>query len=295
MKVAVTGSTGFIGLHLIRALAEAGDEPVAIVRESSDAEPLRRLGVSPVRAELDQEHALAEAFGGCEAVVHLAGGGFADRPKTWHANVDGTRHVISACRQAGVRHLLLASTVTVTRRRVAVYGESKREAERLVLESRLDATVVRLAFVYGPGRTGVFARVVALARRLPVVPVVGTGTLDIAPVYVEDVVQALLAALRRPEVASGKVYTLAGPRATFDDVVDGVLEQLGARKRKVHVPGPVALALARVLALLPDPPLTRDNVLGMIQEADHDSALARRELGFEPRPLAAGLALAFAS
>ena len=296
MKVAVTGSTGFIGLHLIRALAEAGDERVAIVRGSSGPEPLRRLGVSPVRAELDQESALAEAFGGCEAVVHLAGGGFANRRTTWRANVDGTRHVISACRQAGVTHLLLASTVTVTRRRVGAYGESTREAERLVLESGLDATVFRFAFVYGPGRTGVFARLVALARRLPVVPVVGTGRLDIAPVYVDDVVQALLAALRRPEVASGKVYTLAGPPATFDDVVDGVLERLGTpTKRKLHISGPVALALARVLAVLPDPPLTRDNVLGMVQEADHDSALARSELGFDPRPLAAGLVLAFAA
>src|SRR6266540_4647606 len=239
MRVAVTGATGFIGTHLVRALVERGDDVMAIARESSDADPLLELGVTPARTALDDEETLAETLQGRDALVHLAGGGLADQHATWRANAEGTRHVLSACRRAGVRRLLLASTVTVTRKRVAAYGASKREAERDVLASGLDVTVFRFAFVYGPGRTGVFARVVELARRLPVVPVVGTGKLDIAPVYVEDVVHAIVVALERPDVAAGKVYTLAGPPATFDEVVDGVLERLGSRKRKLHIPGPV--------------------------------------------------------
>jgi NADH dehydrogenase len=126
-----------------------------------------------------------------------------------------------------------------------------------------------------------------------VVPIVGTGKLDIAPVHVDDVVSAMVAALERPNVAAGKVYTLAGPPATFDDVVDGVLSRLGLRKRKLHVPRRLALAAASVLRWLPDPPLTRDNVLGMTQEADHDASLARTELGFSPRPLGEGLDATF--
>jgi NADH dehydrogenase len=124
--------------------------------------------------------------------------------------------------------------------------------------------------------------------------VVGTGKLDIAPVYVADVVDAIVAALERPEVSAGKIYTLAGPPASFDALVDGVLEQLGLRKRKVHVPAVLALLLARVVAPLREPPITRDNVLGMTQQADHDASLARAELGFAPRPLREGLEAAFA-
>jgi nucleoside-diphosphate-sugar epimerase len=295
VRIAVTGSTGFIGLHLVRALPERGDEVVPIARSSSDAAQLGDLARTTVRVGLDEEEALADAFRGCDAIVHLAGGGFADERATWQANAEGTRHVVAACRRAGVPRLLLASTVTVTRKRVAAYGASKREAEEEALASGLDVTVFRFAFVYGPGRTGVFARLVELARRLPVVPVVGAGKLDIAPVYVDDVVEAIVTALHQPDIAAGKVYTLAGPAATFDDVVDGVLERLRLRKRKLHVPGPVALMLARVLSRLSDPPLTRDNVLGMTQEADHDSSLARSELGFSPRPLDVGLDAAFSA
>ena len=96
---------------------------------------------------------------------------------------------------------------------------------------------------------------------------VGTGKLDIAPVYVGDIVNAIVAALERPEISAGKVYTLAGPTATFDEVIEGVLEHLGSRKPKLHIPGPAALALACALARLPNPPVTRDNVLGLIQAA----------------------------
>jgi NADH dehydrogenase len=290
LRIAVTGATGFIGTHLVRALAERGDDVVAIARPGSETGALHELGVTPVRTGLEDEGLLAEAFHGCEAIVHLAGGASADQDATWRLNVGGTGHVLAACRRAGVPRVLLASTVTVTRKRVAAYGASKREAERVVLESGLDATVFRLAFVYGPGKTGVFARLVSLAHgRLPVVPVVGTGKLDIGPVYVEDVVNAIVAALDRPRTAAGKIYTLAGPAATLDDVLDGVLERLGAKKAKVHLPVRPALVLAYGLERLPRTPLTRDNVLGMVQEADHDSSLARAELDFSPRALSEGL------
>jgi nucleoside-diphosphate-sugar epimerase len=294
LTIAVTGATGFIATHLMDALVECGIEVVAIARPSSEDRVQHQLGVRAIRAELSDEQTLAAALSGCNAVVHLAGGGTADQRATWETNAEGTRHVLAACRRAGVHHVLLASTVTVTRKRVAAYGASKREAERAVLDSGLDATVFRLAFVYGPGRTGVFARLVELVCRLPIVPVVGTGELDIAPVYVKDVVTAMVAALERPAISAGKTYTLAGPPATFDELVDGVLERLRLHKRKLHIPGSFALVLAGLLARLSDPPVTRDNVLGITQEADHDSSLARRELGFSPRPLRDGLDAAFA-
>jgi NADH dehydrogenase len=278
MRAAVTGASGFIGGHLIGALRERGHEVVAIRRES-----------------FEDESALADRLRGCDVVVHLAGGGFAEERKTWAANAHTTRQLIAASRTVGVPRLLLASTVTTTRPRRGAYGESKLEAERTTLGSGLDATVFRFAFVYGPGTTGVFARLVELTRKLPVVPIVGSGDLDIAPVYVDDVVQAVIAALEQPAVASGKTYTLAGPPATFDEVVDGVLTRLGLHKRKLHLPGSIAMVLARVLSVLPEPPLTRDNVLGMTQDADHDSSLARSELGFAPRPLPEGLDATFSS
>jgi NADH dehydrogenase len=291
--VAVTGATGFIGTHLVHALVARGVNVVAVARATRDDDQSHELGVCRVRAELVDEEALAEAFRGCDAVLHLAGGGTADQRATWETNAEGTRHVVAACQRAGVGRMMLASTVTVTRTRVSAYGASKRDAEREVLESGLDATIFRFAFVYGLGRTGVFARLVELARRLPVVPVIGAGKLDIAPVYVGDVVDAIVAALHRPEISAGKIYTLAGPPATFDEVVDGVLHHLGSRKRKLHIPGSAALALARVLSRLSDPPITRDNVLGMIQEADHNSSLARADLGFSPRALREGLDATF--
>lgn len=291
MRVAVTGAGGFIGTHFVEAVVKRADTTVAIVRNAIAAERLRAQRATVVVTELDDRRALAAALAGCDAVVHLAGGGSTDAATAWAANAESTEHVVGACRRAGIDRLLLASTVSVTRNRLGAYGASKRAAEEQALASELDVTVFRLAFVYGRGTTGVFARLVEVVRRLPVVPVVGSGQLDIGPVYVGDVVDAMLAALDRPDLATGKTYTLAGPPATFDEVVEGVLARLGLRKRTIHLPGSLALGIARALAFLPQPPITRDNVLGMTQVADHDSSLARRELGFSPRPLSEGLDL----
>lgn len=268
MKVAVTGASGFIGGHLVAALRERGDAVV-----------------TPGRAELGDPHTLAEEVAGSAAIVHLAGGGASSEKATWEANLGTTERVVGAAREAGVPRVLLASTVTVTREKVAAYGASKRAAEEALVFSGLEWTLFRFAFVYGRGESGVFAQLVGLARRLPMLPVVGSGRLDIAPVHVDDVVAAIVAALDLPDVAQGKTYTIAGPEATLDDVLQGVYARLGKPMRLWHLPRPVALFLARI----PGVPLTRDNVLGMTQEASQDPWLAQRDLGFEPRPLAAGL------
>src|SRR5262245_47272730 len=118
MRVAVTGATGFIGRHLVRELLGGGHDVVAIRRPSGDPARLAAGGVEVVSAPLDDEAAMAEGLRGCDAVVHLAGGGFADERATWEANADGTAHVLAACEAAGVGRVLLASTVTVTRAKV---------------------------------------------------------------------------------------------------------------------------------------------------------------------------------
>jgi len=170
------------------------------------------------------------------------------------------------------------------------YGSTKWEAEKLIRGSNTDYTVVRPSFIYGPGERGLFKKLVNLLVRMPVVPVIGSGEQITRPIYVYDVVRAVMECLRS-SVAHSKVYDLGGEaNISFNEFLRAVLNSLGMKKRLVHIPVSAAGAMAVIMEkMLKSPPITRDNVIGIVQSAPVDNELAKRELGFEPTPLREGL------
>jgi NADH dehydrogenase len=131
--------------------------------------------------------------------------------------------------------------------------------------------------VYGSGQAGLFAR---LQRSLaaPLVPVIGDGANPLDPVHVDDVCEVIEQCLERPDVV-GRTYDVLGPdRVTFVQLLHRLASATGAHPRLVHLPVGVALAAARVMGwVLERPPLSEDNVLGMISPARVDPAAARRD------------------
>jgi NADH dehydrogenase len=170
-----------------------------------------------------------------------------------------------------------------------LYGETKRAADELFLTSGLAVTVLRPSLVYGRGSRGVFVRLATLVRRLPVVPIVGPGSMRLRPLYLPDLVGLVVAMLARPDLA-GRTYDLGGPDVvTYAEFVDAICAALGKRLRRVHLPLGVSFALAAILErVLANPPLTTENVRGASVEApcdiepllrDLDPSLTRLEVG----------------
>lgn len=289
-RILVTGATGFIGRHLLRALLDRGYETVILTRA---AEPPAFWDgrLSPVTGDVTDPAAVSVALRGVTAVAHLAAATQGSDPARYHrVNVEGTRTLVAASRVAGVRRFVALSTITANRRVVGVYGATKREMERIVLESGLEGVVLRPHLVYGPGDRGLFARMVGLVESLPVVPVIGRGRQLIQPVHVDDVVRAILRCLEAPHVA-GCCYDLVGPNdVTLDEFLHRIGRTLGVRKRHVHIPVPLALVAARAMAaVMRDPPISVDNVIGADQPTPFDRAPARRDLGLRQTALTEGL------
>lgn len=221
-RVAVTGAGGFIGGRVVEVLHGLGLAEVrGVVRRWSTAARIGRLPVEIVQADLTDEAQAAQALAGADLVVHCAVG---DR----RATVEGTRGVLAAARGVGVRHVVHLSTIDVYGASVgevdeqaplvrtgAEYGDSKIEAEEIcrgVHERGLPVTILRPTIVYGPF-SGLWT--IEFADRLQA----GTwmlgaedagGTCNL--VYVDDVVGAVLAALRHPE-AAGEAFNVNGPDA----------------------------------------------------------------------------------
>jgi NADH dehydrogenase len=286
----VTGATGFVGSYLVPALIRDRHEAVCLVRPTSDLSGLQGLEVKLVHGDVTDKEALLAALDGVEAVVHLAGVNVPDLETCRRINVEGVRLLIEACHEQGVRRVVANSTVSATREHLGAYGLTKKQGEELWRDSGLDVTILRFSLVYGPGAKGIFAKLLGYVKKLPAVPIIGPGTFEVQPIYVGDVVDAILRCLGNGETI-GKTYVLAGREpTTMNQFVDLMLAESGKRKPKLHIPVPLAMLMARTMALvLPNPPVTVDNILGMNQPTDYDIATARRDFGWEPRPLREGL------
>jgi NADH dehydrogenase len=164
------------------------------------------------------------------------------------------------------------------------YAATKGIGEAMLREAFAGATILRPSLVFGP-EDMLFNRFAAMARILPVMPVICGGTL-FQPVYVGDVADAVMAALARPD-AAGAVYELGGPRVwQFRELLAYVLQETGRKRRMVDVPMGLARLQARIMELLPGKPLTQDQLL-MLQ---HDNVASAdipglKELGIVPTPV----------
>jgi nucleoside-diphosphate-sugar epimerase len=250
VNVFVTGGTGFVGAHLVKALCARGDTVTALVRRPALAQ---QLGWGPevrlVRGDLAAEHALQDGCTGAEVVFHVAGKIVARTPAEFMAtNRDGTANVLEAARDAGVRRFVHISSLAVAGPTtpghpideerppapITHYGRSKLAAELLVRAMPMDWTIVRPPVVYGEWDRGTLT-VFRLARR-GVVPVFGDGSQELSVIHAEDLARALIAAAVTGATAR-RVYFATHPEPiTSRAFVLRVGEAVGTKPRIIPLP-----------------------------------------------------------
>jgi nucleoside-diphosphate-sugar epimerase len=249
----VTGGTGFIGRHLLERLASSGMPVRALVRRP---EAVRTLppGVQAAPGDLVTGAGIREALDGVDTIVHLAGVTKALRAADYYAgNVQATENLLGALRGARTRLVHVSSLAAIGPSKpdrpltegtpphpLTNYGRSKLEAEQRVRHSLPDAVVVRPPVVYGPGDTDVFQILKSVSRGI-VVEIAG-GERWFSAIYVEDLVDGLLAAASVPE-AAGRDYFLTHPKpATWTEFGAVAARIMSRRPRTMRIPAAVAYA-----------------------------------------------------
>ncbi|HEY6223683.1 MAG TPA: NAD-dependent epimerase/dehydratase family protein [Gemmatimonadales bacterium] len=255
MKVFVTGGTGFVGTHLVRALRERGDRVTCLVRSPARAQGLGWTDVRVLPGDLDSPAALREGCAGADVVYHVAGRISARNLREFrNVNRDGTARVLEAARAAPPGRFVHVSTLAVggptvpgrpideerPPQPVTSYGQSKLEAEALVRASGIPWTIVRPPVVYGE-RDRETLRIFRLARA-GWGPVMGDGTQELSVIYAGDLAAALIAA-GTATATLDRVYYAAHPEVTTSmGLVRAVGVAVGRTPRIVRLPA----ALARV-------------------------------------------------
>ena len=294
MRILVTGATGFLGTHLGRELRR-NDKPFAVfVRSLRKARLYQEAGVEICPGDLLDVSSCERATRGRDVVVHLAAAADVSDPRVnQRVNVEGLANLLAACRASGVGRFVFVSSTCAGRERRDAYGETKLQGEELVKRSGLAFAILRPTMIYGPGSQE-FETFVRVIRSSPIVPLIGSGKSVIQPVYVGDALRVLLA-VTESAAGLGKTYDLAGATpVTFDDFVQLIARTLGLRRRTLlHVPARPVLFAARLLGrALTHVPISVDQVLAFLQDTRVDIEPLRRDLGFVPRALDEGLALA---
>jgi 2-alkyl-3-oxoalkanoate reductase len=311
VRVLVTGASGMLGRGVARALADRGDRVTVLQRRPAG------LGLSEVLTDISDVAAVRTAVSNQDAVIHLAAKVNVVGPEAEYEriNVHGTRSVVNACLTAGVRRLVHVSSPSVAHAGSSLighgadpadpiaargpYARSKAAAELIALDAdsgELAVVAVRPHVVWGPGDTQLVARVVDRARRGRL-PIIGSGAALVDSTYVDNAVEALIAALDHCVDARGQalVVTNGEPRPVAE-LIAAMCRAAGVPEPSWRVPVGLARAGGTVVESLwtltqglrrgrtdDDPPLTRFLVEQLSTAHWFDQRLARQVLQWQPR------------
>lgn len=307
MRALVTGATGFVGAHVVRALAKRGDEVRVSYRNPDRLKALRSIDYVRAKSDVLDYDAMRRALRGSEVLFHVAGYvGSSPVEEVWQLNAQGPVIAVEAAAAEGVRRVVLTSTVSAiglaegdepADERTSypkdglglVYPDSKHAGESSAREAAarhgIELVVVNPAYVLGvpvdrsqPGETSTRTIGNYLRGRLPAVVDAPMNFVD-----VEDVAAGHLLAAERGK--AGERYILGGENLTWPQLLDRVAERSGVRYPVMALPAGIG-RLGRMREALGLPgPISAEATNLMEKDWRFSSKKARRELGYQPRPL----------
>ncbi len=248
----VFGGSGFLGRHIVRALARRGWRVRVSVRRPDLADFLRPIGVvgqiQPVQANLRYPASIAATLEGAEMVVNATGVRAESGAQTYKAvHVDGAALLARAAAAAGIETYAHISGIGADPKSASAYIASKGLGETATLDFFPRATILRPSVVFGP-EDDFFNRFGALARVMPVIPLFAGGKTRLQPVYCGDVARAAAAALAG-EASPGTIYELGGPEVTtLREAAELVLRTVERRRLLVGLPLMPSRAIASMTA-----------------------------------------------
>lgn len=312
MKFFLTGATGFLGGVVARKLRELEHDVVAVVRDISKADALAKLGVVLCKGDVTDIESMRAPMTGVDGVFHIAGWykiGTSDKANGYKVNVEGTRNVLSLMQELKIPKGVYTSTLAVnsntngvavdenyrfTGQHLSVYDETKAQAHEVAkdfITNGLPLVIVQPGLIYGPGDLGPGrdSLVLLLQRKMPLLP----KQTAFAYGHVDDIADAHIAAMQRGRV--GESYFVCGPIHTYIEFAHFVEKLSGVPAPKMIASPSMLKAMSSFMGIVekvfPVPPMYTSEFLrvnaGSTYIGKNDKA--RRELGFNPRPLEEGL------
>ena len=288
-RTAVLGGSGFIGRYVVKRLAARGEVIAVGCRNAEAAKYLKPLGdvgqIVPLNVGIGDETLLPAFLADNDSLVNCVGILRESGSQTFElVHHTGPARLARFAREAGVDRFVHMSAIGADPRSSSAYARTKAAGEQAVRDAFPTVTILRLSVVFGP-EDQFFNRFAAMATISPVLPLIGGGETRFQPVYVGDVADAVLACLEDSATA-GRIYELGGPKIyTFREVLELVLSEIRRKRGFVDLPFGLAAFRARLMSILPNAPLTPDQI--ELLKSDNivsSGALTLASLGITPTP-----------
>jgi len=311
MKYFLTGATGFVGNRLAKMLCDRNHEVVAVVRNPQKAQALVDMGVTVTKGDVTDKESMRQPMTGCDGVFHVAGWykvGVKDKKPGWQINVEGTRHVLELMKELHIAKGVYTSTLAInsdtlgaqrdesyhfTGTHISEYDRTKAAAHDVALQfikEGLPLVILMPGLIYGPDGTSMSDEALRLylQKKLPVIP----QKAGYSWAHVDDIAEAHILAMEKSQ--PGTTYIICGPTHTLTEAMQIAEEITGIRKPLAIPPGMLkitALLVSLIEWLIPLPEMYSSEALRVQAGVTYlgDNAKAKRELGYNPRPLREGL------
>jgi uncharacterized protein YbjT (DUF2867 family) len=287
--VTVFGGTGFLGRRVVEHLRKHGFFVRIASRHADRGRELFGADASQfqfLEADIHDPQAVAEALAGAYGAVNAVSLYVEREGQTFHCvHVEAARRLAARARQDGLERLVQVSGIGADAASPSLYIRKRGEGELSVRAAFPDAIVVRPAVMFGPD-DAFLTPILALLRKLPVFPMFGRGLTRLQPAYVGDVAEAIAKALAMPEKRA-ITFECGGPRIySYEDLLRTVARDAGLDVRLVPMPFAVWHALALMAEMLPNPPVTRNQIeLMQVDNVASPDMPGFAALGISPRPL----------
>jgi len=318
MSILITGATGYLGSKLTQILADRGESIRLLNRSDSKVKAFDRPEITIVRGDIKNKESLKRAMQGVNRVYHMAAYArlWSRDPLIYQTiNVEGTRNVLDAAMEAGIKKMVHTSTAGVVgpsgdkpmneeMQRIAgffnLYKKTKSEAENLCMtyaRKGLPVTIVNPSRVYGPGvdtGSNPITKIVELYLREKWYVIPGSGNDLGSYCFVDDVIDGHLKAMEKGR--NGERYLFGGVNVSFNDLIESISKLSGVNRRLLHIPFPILLMFSKAqlwkASLSGKPPMiTPEWAKKYKYNWPLDSSKAIRELGYNVRPLDEGIQL----
>jgi uncharacterized protein YbjT (DUF2867 family) len=287
--VTVFGGTGFLGRRVVDRLRKHD----FIVRVASRHANRSRELFGPdgpqfqsLEADIHDAQAVADALAGSYAAVNAVSLYVERGGETFHSvHVEAARRLAARAQQNGLERFVQISGIGADAASPSLYIRKRGEGELAVRAAFPDAVIVRPAVMFGPD-DAFLTTILALLRNLPVFPMFGRGLTRLQPAYVGDVAQAIASALARTE-RRAVTFECGGPRIySYEELLRAVAREAGLTARLMPMPFAAWHALASVGEMLPNAPVTRNQIeLMQVDTVASPSMPGFAELAISPRPL----------
>jgi NADH dehydrogenase len=263
-RTAVLGGSGFIGRYIVKRLAAQGEVVAVGCRSAEQAKFLRPMGavgqIGLLNLRIDDETVLPAFLAGNGALVNCVGilheSGQQSFERVHHT---GPARLARLARDAGIDRFVHISAIGADSRSTSAYARTKAAGEQAVRDAFPTVTILRPSVVFGP-EDQFFNRFAAMAMISPMLPLIGGGTTRFQPVYVGDVADAVVKCLDDAATA-GRTYELGGPKTyTLRQIFELLLNEIRRRRGFLDLPFGLAAVQAKLMSILPNPPLTPDQV-----------------------------------